>query len=83
VHDINYVCQTEVHIVKPLLPEPSCFAGEIAIEKLKRYKSPDIDEIPAELIQAGGNTLCSEIYVFINSIWKKEEMLQQWKESVT
>jgi hypothetical protein len=33
----------------------------IVIEKLKRYKSPGIDEIPAELIQAGG-ALRSEIH---------------------
>jgi hypothetical protein len=27
---------------------------EVAIGKLKRYKSPGADQIPAELIQAGG-----------------------------
>jgi hypothetical protein len=27
---------------------------EVAIGKLKRYKLPDADQIPAELIQAGG-----------------------------
>jgi hypothetical protein len=26
----------------------------MAIEKLKRHKSPGIDQIPAELIKAGG-----------------------------
>jgi hypothetical protein len=28
---------------------------EIAIVKLKKYKSPGSDQIPAELIQAGGD----------------------------
>jgi len=32
-------------------------------------------------MQAGGNTLCSEIHKLINSIWNKEELSQQWKES--
>jgi hypothetical protein len=32
------------------------------IEKLERYKSPGVDEIPAEIIQAGGETLLSEIH---------------------
>jgi sorting nexin-29 len=32
------------------------------------------------MIQAGGNTLRSEIQRFINSIWNKEEFPQQWKE---
>jgi len=36
----------------------------------------------AELIQAGGNTVCSELYKSINSIWNKEELPQQWKEFV-
>jgi hypothetical protein len=37
-----------------LVPVPSPFEVEIAIEKLKRYKSPGSDQIPAELIQAEG-----------------------------
>jgi hypothetical protein len=49
---------------------------EIAIGKLKRYKSASIDRIPAELIQAGGKTLRSEIHKLINSIWNKEELPQ-------
>ena len=36
------------------MPELSAFDIELAIEKLKRYKSPDIDQIPAELFKAGG-----------------------------
>jgi hypothetical protein len=34
------------------VPELSAFEVEMAIEKLKRYKSPGIDQIPAELIKA-------------------------------
>jgi hypothetical protein len=55
---------------------------EIAIGKLKRYKSPGTDQIQAELIKAGGETLCSEIHRLISSIWNKEELPQQWKESI-
>jgi hypothetical protein len=42
--------------------DPSLFEVEIAIAKLKRYKSSGSDQIPAELIQAGGETLRSEIH---------------------
>jgi hypothetical protein len=49
---------------------------------LKRYKSPGIDQITAELIQAGWNTLRSEIHILINCIWNKEELPEQWKESI-
>jgi len=38
------------------VPEPSAFEFELAIEKVKRRKSPGIDQIPAELIKAGGRT---------------------------
>jgi hypothetical protein len=46
------------------------------------YKSPGSDQILAKMIQAGGETLHSEIYNLINSIWSKEELPDQWKESI-
>jgi hypothetical protein len=49
---------------------------------LKKYKSPGSDQIPAELIQTEGEILLYAIYKFINSIWNKEEMPDQWKESI-
>ena len=35
---------------EPLLPDTTVFEIEMAIEKLKRHRSPGIDQIPAELI---------------------------------
>jgi hypothetical protein len=55
---------------------------EIAIATLKRCKSPDSVQIPGKLIQAGVETLWSEIHKLINSIWSKEELPDQWKESI-
>jgi hypothetical protein len=49
---------------------------------LETYKSPGTDQIPAEFIKAGDETLCSEIHKLICSIWNKEELPQQWKESI-
>jgi hypothetical protein len=40
------------------------------------------DEIPPELIQGGGETLLFAIQKLINYIWSKEELPDQWKESV-
>jgi hypothetical protein len=57
VHNVSDVRQVEVHMVEPLVPGPSCLEVEIAIAKLKKYKSPDSDQIPAELIQAGGSLI--------------------------
>jgi hypothetical protein len=55
---------------------------EVAIGKLKRYKSPGADQIPAELIQAGVGTLHSEIHKPIKLIWNKEEFPRRCKESI-
>jgi hypothetical protein len=51
---------------------------------LKKYKSPGSDQIPAELIRAGGGgeILLSAIRKLINSVWNKEELPDQWKESI-
>jgi hypothetical protein len=61
-----------MHTAEPLVPDSRPFGVEIAIAKLKRYKSPGSDEIPVELIQGGGEILCSKIHKLINSIWNKE-----------
>jgi hypothetical protein len=77
VHRVSNVRQIEVHTPEPLVPEV-----KIAIVKLKRYKSPGSDQIPAQLIQAGGETLWSEILKLVNSIWNKEELPEQWRECI-
>jgi len=46
-----------MHIVEPLVPESGSFEFEIAIEKLKRFKTPGVDQIVAELIQVDGNNI--------------------------
>jgi hypothetical protein len=57
VHGAAGVRQTEIRTAEPFVPEPSASEVEVAIGKLERYKSPGVDQIPAELIQAGrGNT---------------------------
>jgi hypothetical protein len=80
VHNVSNVRQIEVHSAEPLVPGPSHHEVIIAIAKLKKYKSPGSDQIPAELIQAGGEMLLSAIHKLINSVWSKEELPDQWKE---
>jgi hypothetical protein len=82
VHNVSDVKQVEVHSAEPLVSCHSRLEVEIAIAKLKKYKSPGSDQILAELIQAGGEMLLSGIHKLINSIWNKEELPDQWKESV-
>jgi len=82
VHGANDVSETEIHTAEPLVPEPSVFEIELDIENLKSHKSPDIDQVPSELIKAGGRTICYEIHKLIVSIWNKEELPEEWKELI-
>ena len=68
VHGVSEIGQAETHTAGPLVPEPSVFEVELVIEKIKNRKSPGIDQIPAELIKAGGSTIRREIYKLIISI---------------
>jgi hypothetical protein len=52
VHRVHYMRQIDIHMAEPLVTEPSLVEVEIAIGKLKRYKSPGADQIPAELTRA-------------------------------
>jgi hypothetical protein len=68
-----HIVSEEVHMAEPLVPGPSRLEVEIAIAKLKKYKSPCSDDISAELIK----------YYCMRSVWNKEELPYQWKESIT
>jgi hypothetical protein len=82
IHGVHDVRQVDIHMTEPLVPEASLVEVKIAIGKLKSYKSPGTDQILAKLIKAGSETLCSEIHKLICSIWNKEELTQQWKQSI-
>jgi hypothetical protein len=53
----------EIHTAEPFVPESSAAEVEVVIRKLKRYKAPGSDKIPAELIKAGGGGHCSLRYM--------------------
>jgi len=82
-HEVNDDRQTEIRTAEQLVTEPSAFEVEVAIEKLKRHKSPGIDQIPAELIKARGRKIRSEITKLTNSIWNKKVFPEEWKESIS
>ena len=42
VHEVKDIRQAEIHTLE-LVPEPTAFEVELAIEKLKNHKSPGID----------------------------------------
>jgi hypothetical protein len=77
VHNISGVRQ-----IGTSLTNPSPSEAEIATAKLKKYKSPGSEHIVAEMIQAGGETLLAVIHKLIHFIWNKEELPEQWNESI-
>jgi hypothetical protein len=70
-----------MYTIEPLVSKTSSLEAEITVEKLEIYKSPGIDLSPVELIQEGGKALRYEIHK-LNPVWNKEEVPQQWNESV-
>ena len=64
------------------MPEQSVFEVGLAIEELKCKKSSGTDQIPSELIKAGGRTICYQIHKLIISIWNKDELPEEWKQSI-
>jgi hypothetical protein len=61
-----------MHTAEPFIPKSSVSEFQVATGKPKSNKSPGVDQIPAEMIQAGGKTLPSEIHKLVKLIWNKE-----------
>jgi hypothetical protein len=76
VNNVSDVRQIEVYTAKQLVLDNNHLEVEITIAKLKKCKSLGSDQILAELIHAG------KTYELNNSIWNKEELPDQWKESI-
>ena len=79
-HSHTVVCDPEVLTVPlvtdtddtynyPILREEV----EAAVKSLKKGKSPGIDNIPGELVQAGGDAVTSVLHKICNKIWQTGE----------
>jgi hypothetical protein len=53
---VSDIRRTEIHTAQQPVTGTCGRDVETAITKLKKYKSPGSDQIPADLIQAGGDT---------------------------
>ena len=53
---------------------------EIAVASLKRGKSAGVDNIPAELVQAGGETMIDILTEICNRIWRTGEWPTPWTQ---
>ena len=64
--------------VQPILREEV----EIAVASLKKGKSAGVDNIPAELVQAGGETMIDVLSEICNRTWRTGEWPTLWTQSV-
>ena len=82
VRGFSGIRHAEMHTVEPLVPQPSSFEEELAIEKLKSHKSLGMDQIPVELIKSGCRTIRCAIHKLSIAVWNKEKLPKEWKESI-
>jgi hypothetical protein len=52
-----FIVSNMINEAEPLVPYPSPFEVEIAFQKFGIYVSPGSNQIPTELIQAGGENI--------------------------
>jgi len=55
---------------------------ETAVKRLKKHKSPGIDDVTEEKIQAGGERVTEELYAICNQLWKEGSMSEDRTLSV-
>ena len=55
---------------------------EAAVKVLKMGKSAGVDNIPAELVQAGGEAMIDILTAICNKIWKTGEWQTTWTQSL-
>ena len=90
----NYKITTDQDLLKELkntqpLPEDATYDNSLlmeeviqAIEGLKKRKAPGFDNIPAELLQAGGNHVHRVLHKICNEAWKANKWPEQWTKSL-
>ena len=54
---------------------------EAATESLKKGKSAGVDNIPVELVQAGGEDVITALKTICNKIWQTGEWPTPWTQS--
>ena len=56
---------------------------EAAVKSLKKGKSAGMDNIPSELVQAGGEAMIDMLLIICNKIWQTGEWPTPWTQSLT
>ena len=70
--------QTDTEVDYPIIRKEV----ETAVQSLKKGKSSGIDNIQAELVQAGGEDVITALMTILNKIWQAREWPTLWTKSV-
>ena len=70
--------QTDTENDHPIL----CKEVEAAVQSLKKGKSAGVDNIPAELVQAGGEDVITALTTICNKIWQTGEWPTPWTQTL-
>ena len=70
--------QTDTEVDHPILRREV----ETAVQSLKKGKSAGVDNIPAELVQAGGEDVITALTAICNKIWQTGEWPTPWTQSL-
>uniref|UniRef100_A0A3Q2XUJ7 Reverse transcriptase domain-containing protein n=1 Tax=Hippocampus comes TaxID=109280 RepID=A0A3Q2XUJ7_HIPCM len=55
---------------------------EAAVRALKKGKAAGVDNIPGELVQAGGQAMIDTLTILCNKIWQSGEWPTSWTQSL-
>jgi hypothetical protein len=77
LHLLKFMRVGKIYGAASFVREPSSFDVQTAAEKSKTYELSCAEQIPAELIQARGETLRLEIHKPFNYVRNKEELPRQ------
>ena len=55
---------------------------EAAVQSMKKGKSAGVDNVPAELVQAGGEDIITALTTICNKIWQTGEWPTPWTQSL-
>ena len=70
--------QTDTEDDHPILRKEE----EAAVQSRKKGKSAGVDNIPAELVQAGGEDVITTLTTICNKIWQTGEWPKPWTQSL-
>ncbi|RXN18970.1 endonuclease exonuclease phosphatase family [Labeo rohita] len=62
--------------------EPTLEEVKLAVYALKNGKSPGLDQVAAEGIKAGGDTLLPRLHNLIKLIWRLDKVPTRWKKAI-